>query len=147
MKKKIKYAFFGLGWLLLVLLLVSSYFIKRFDMGNSAADYSSISWERQVDFFKGAIQCSLTDSDLLERKELIRADLLSRLDRKEELSNGFVFYFKDEPGLLDLVMEFIEKEKACCPFFKFDLSVLPFDQGIALGLSGAPGAVELIREF
>lgn len=147
MKKILKYVFFSAGWLLLAFFLVSSYFAKRFDMGNGATGYSPISWERQVDFFKGAIQCSLTDAELLERKELIQADLLSRLDRKEEVANGFVFYFKDEPGLLELAMEFVAKEKACCPFFKFDISVLPFNQGIALGLSGAPGAVDLIREF
>jgi hypothetical protein len=43
--------------------------------------------------------------------------------------------------------ELMLKEKACCPFFKFDLSILPFNKGIALKISGSKAVKEMLVSF
>ncbi len=140
MKKMLKTLFFLSGWLLLALFLLSAYLFKP--LSNTP-----IPWENHWQGFHGLIECSLSDSELSERKELLKRQVFSKLDHKLATENGFIYYFDDDPDLLNWVWELIEQEKACCPFFKFDLSILPFKQGFALQISGAPAAFELLKDF
>jgi len=39
------------------------------------------------------------------------------------------------------------KEKNCCSFFKFDISILPFEKGIAFQVSGSKGVKEMLVDF
>ncbi len=71
---------------------------------------------------------------------------MSKVIRKEIRPLAYVFYFEDDPDLLLHLMEFVQKEKDCCPFFKFDLSILPFEQGLALQISGSAAAMEMMKE-
>ena len=137
----------GTGWVLLGLFLLSgSYYKKRSGIA-STSFLSPIAWEDHLQVFKGAVSCSLSSEELLERKAYLKKLIMSRVDRKEVQENSYVFYFKDDPKLLQNIMEFVQKEKACCPFFKFDLSILPFEKGLALQVSGSDEAFEMIREL
>ena len=42
-----------------------------------------------------------------------------------ELPDGFVFILPNESSLLIDLMTFIEKERLCCPFFKFRIEIEP----------------------
>ena len=66
------------------------------------------------------------------------------MTKKTELEEGYIYYFEDEGDLAIKILEFIGKEKQCCPFFKFDFSVLPFKKGLALQISGSEGVKEFL---
>jgi len=100
-----------------------------------------------MQLFEGAIQCSLIEEDLLERKKLLQKTIFSKVQKKEKSLNGYIYYFNDEANLLASVLEHVQIEKACCPFFKFDISILPYDNGFALQISGSEDALEMIAEF
>ncbi len=139
--------FFGAGWLLLILFLISGYVYNRFSDIPNDRNWTMVSWKNQKDMFSGLVQCSLTAAEEMERKEELKEEIFSKTIRTEEIQNGFVFFFEQDLELLKIAMEYVLKEKACCPFFKFDISILPFDQGFAIQLSGSEEAKEFIREF
>jgi len=49
--------------------------------------------------------------------------------------------------MLNDILDFTKTEKACCPFFKFDISILPFDLGMAIQLSGSGEVLEMLKDF
>ena len=136
--------FFGLGWFLFLFLLFA---IFQFNRKTIVAKnfFSEINtWEDTNFEVNGELVCSLLPKEKQERQKQIKEVLVPFLIKKETIPNGIIFYFKDEENLSNQLMEFIALEKTCCPFFKFDLSILPFQQGIALQVSGMPGVKEFI---
>jgi len=83
----------------------------------------------------------------LERKKILKETIFSKVVKKEESLNGYTYFFEDDSNLLASVLEHVQIEKACCPFFKFDISILPFSKGFALQISGSEAALEMIKEF
>ena len=147
MKKKLLFILLGTGWFLFFISLLSGYYFNKFSGRSDHSHFQPIAWGDHAQIFDGALQCALTEPDLLERKKNLKEKIFSKVLRKEELSNGYVYYFEYEELLLDEVLEFNQKEKACCPFFKFDISILPFDHGLALQISGSEEVVEILRDF
>lgn len=147
MKKYILTLFFASGWILFALFILSGYFFNRLSNEPKSSFFTPIRWENHLQIFDGAIQCSLVDEDLLERKNFLKEKIFSKAINKEITSTGLLYYFRDDPIVLGFILEFIEKEKACCPFVKFDLSILPFKQGMAIRISGSKEAIEFLKDF
>lgn len=147
MKNKVSIFVLSLGWVLLAIFLFSGYYFNKFSEGVNNTNFSPIAWEDHMQMFKGAVQCTLTDDDLLERKKLLKEKIFSKVNAKKEMPNGIAYYFSDDKLLLADAIEFILKEKACCPFFKFDLSILPFDNGFAIQISGSEEAMAMLKDF
>ena len=147
MKNKFLIFVLGSGWLFFFMSILSGYYFNKFSGKTGYSSFQPIGWENHAQIFDGAIQCALTEPALLERKKVLKEKIFSKVIRKEKLSNGVVYYFEYEELLLGEVLEFTQKEKACCPFFKFDISILPFDHGLALQISGSEEALEIIRDF
>jgi len=147
MRKKILLIILSSGWILLALLLTSGYFYKKLSLNSDDLTFSSITWDNHMDLFSGAIQCNLMEEELLERKVKLKETIFSKVLRKEKSKNGYIFYFEDDANLLASVFEQVTLEKACCPFFKFDISILPNDQGFALQISGSEAAMEMLGDF
>jgi len=120
----------------LLLFLGSGYVGNKFKSGQETTAFSPITWGEHRAVFEGALSCSLTSADLQDRIALLRTEIFPNLTRKEELAEGFIYYFEDEGDLALKILELIGKEKQCCPFFKFDFSILPFKKGLALQISG-----------
>lgn len=146
MKMQTSTILLGLGWVLLGLFLLSGFFYKKLTRDTKQSFFFPIAWEDHVQLFTGAVSCTLTSEELLERKAFLRDQVMSKVLRKEINSTAYVFYFEDNPELLAHLMEFVQKEKACCPFFKFDISILPFGKGMALQISGSKEALQLLKE-
>lgn len=146
MNNRIRNVIFGLGWILLLLFLVSGYIFNKFSSDSKSA-FAPIAWEDHVAVMQGAISCSLTDEELIDRKLELKTKIFSKLKKKVELEDGFIYYFDDEKGLAATITEFLLKEKDCCPFFKFDLSILPFEKGIAFQISGSEGVKDFLLDF
>ena len=142
--EKLQWVILGLGWVLLALFLGSGYVMNHFKSGTEKSAFTPISWGEHLIVFEGALSCSLTSAELQDRIALLKTEIFPNLTRKEELADGFIYYFEDEGDIAIKILEFIGKEKECCPFFKFDVSVLPFEKGIALQISGSEGVKDFL---
>lgn len=147
MKMQISMILLGLGWVLLGLFLLTGNYYKKVSGQVDYLFFSPIAWEDHLLAFKGVASCSLSSEELLERKAELKELVMSKVERKEIRPDAYVFYFEDDPILLQDLMEFVQKEKACCHFFKFDLSILPFQKGIALQISASKEAFEMVKEM
>lgn len=141
--KNFKLIGLSLGWIFLVIFLGSGYVMNKFKSGQTTA-FSPITWEEHLSVFEGALSCSLTPDALQDRIALLKTEIFPNIERKIELEEGFIYYFEDEGDLALKILEFIGKEKQCCPFFKFDFSILPFKKGLALKISGSKGVKEFL---
>ena len=147
MKRKMIVLLLALGWVLLVAFLISGHYFNTISGNKEASFFTPIAFKDHLQVFKGAAQCSLTSEELMERKAYLSNEIFPKVINREKQTNGFVYYFKDDSTLLGQVFEFIQKEKACCPFFKFDVSILPFEKGFAMQISGSTEAVALLEEI
>lgn len=136
----------GMGWVLLGLFILSGIYAKKLTGKSGISFVSPIAWEEHLQVFKGAVSCSLTSEELQQRKTYLKERIISKIDRQEIKANAIIYYFKDDAVLLEHLLEFVQKEKACCPFFKFDVSILPYAKGMALQISGSEEALKLIQE-
>jgi len=147
MSRIFKLILMSFGWLCLCLLFISGcYFNSDSDFENRYA-FRPITWNDHIELFNGAIQCNLIEEDLQNRKKEVKREIFSKVHRKEESENGFTYYFEEDEALLASVLEHVQIEKACCPFFKFDISILPYNRGFAFQISGPKAALSMIEEF
>jgi len=147
MKYKLLIPLLALGWILLFIFLGSTYVFNTFTNQTDQSSWSPIAWEQHLLVFDGALSCSLTSDELLVRKKELKETIFPKMIKKEALENGYIYYFEDEQQLAEDILEFIGKEKQCCPFFKFDFSVLPFKKGLALQISGSPGVKDFLKDM
>ena len=82
-------------------------------------------------------------------QRLVHADLTARLVaailEKRELAEGFAFRLDAEKAPPDVIGQWIELERKCCPFFGFRLDVEPERGAIWLQLNGRVGVKDFIR--
>ena len=145
--KRFKLIILASGWLFLALFVLGKNYISHFMPNFNAIEESTISWEEHLQFFKGAVQCNLLEEELQDRKTMLKEDVFAKVIKRKETPNSITYYFEDEASLLESVFEHVQIEKACCPFLKFDFSILPFGKGFALMLSGSEEAIEMLKEY
>lgn len=88
--------------------------------------------------------CSLTAAELRVRGEE-NAALFARAHNAQELPDGYCFAFPaSEDDARDL-LRFILAERACCPFFTFELAFPSPHQAIHLTVRGRAGVKEIVR--
>ena len=67
-----------------------------------------------------------------EQQEAARRDawqfLEETVEETRELENGYAFRFPGGEEVTRTVLEAVERERDCCPFFRFELEMAP-DQG------------------
>jgi hypothetical protein len=83
------------------------------------------------------ISCKLVDAAFIARKEAIRTTLLAHVQEVKELEDGYAFGFSDGSITGAQLLEFIESERECCPFFTFELIFEPHDGPRWLRLRGS----------
>ena len=84
------------------------------------------------------IACKLVDAAFIARKEAIRTTLLAHVQEVQELEDGYAFGFGDGSITGAQLLEFIEAERECCPFFTFELIFEPHSGPRWLQLRGSP---------
>ena len=93
------------------------------------------------------LACLLKGAEQFERKEALKEEIFSQVLDIEEMESGYLFKFKDADHFLLKLADYVKVEQACCPFFKFDFTVLPYNKGIVLMVSGPAEAKQLIELF
>ncbi len=93
------------------------------------------------------VACLLDEAGLARREEEIATEIFAGVRSIEELADGFAFEFPADPVAADRIVEFIEFERRCCPFFTFELVFQPGKGPIWLRLRGPKGAKSVIEEM
>ena len=90
------------------------------------------------------IACLLTDENRKLRRDSIVQPLFSRLQEARPLADGYAVRFPGDDETAALLVHFITGERACCPFFTFELVFEPWNGPIWLRLRGPEGAKALV---
>ena len=83
------------------------------------------------------IACKLVDAAFIARKEAIRTTLLAHVQEVKELEDGYAFGFGEGSIAGAQLLEFIDAERECCPFFTFELIFEPHNGPRWLRLRGS----------
>ncbi len=78
--------------------------------------------------------------------EQLKEKIFRQIDRPKtiEEDDGFKYTLLDEKNLLRNLGEWMVYEQACCPFFRFDLTVTPNRGPIYLRIGGPKGVKEFL---
>lgn len=63
--------------------------------------------------------------------------LFEKVEAVEELEDGFALRYAPAEGLAQRIGRFIEGERQCCPFFRFEMEVEPRGGPVWLRLRGS----------
>lgn len=92
------------------------------------------------------IACLLPADAQQARGEDLAHDLFTGIRQTQELEDGYAFMFPGDGDWLARLATFVAFERACCPFFTFELICLPQQGPIWLHLRGPEGVKEFIRQ-
>ena len=91
------------------------------------------------------IACGLSTSDLAKRRRDLARDVFGQAPQVSELKDGYEFGFPGDAGWATRLAAFIDAERACCPFFTFELRFEPYGGRISLGVRGPEGAKGFVK--
>lgn len=91
------------------------------------------------------IACTLDPSELGKQRTLLLPGLVADADERQTLEHGYRLRFDIERVPLQRIADMIDRERRCCRFLRFQLTVEP-DLGQAwLDLTGPPGTREFLE--
>lgn len=85
------------------------------------------------------VACLLSGPELQQRRCTVLAAFRSMQLEVREEPDGYAFRFAPSSSQLASLIEFIDFERQCCPFLRFDLKVEPAEGPIWLTLTGPEG--------
>ncbi|HEV2238658.1 MAG TPA: hypothetical protein VGR57_18515 [Ktedonobacterales bacterium] len=91
------------------------------------------------------IACSLSAAELRDRGEENLA-LFRQARRVRELADGYAFAFVGADKEVEQLLRFVLAERACCPFWSFDLTFTSPHQEVWVAIRGNAEAKALVRE-
>ena len=89
------------------------------------------------------LACNLPTAEFVARCHDLD-HLFAQATGAEKLSNGYEFHFRGEDAWFRQLVEFIQAERRCCPFFQFELIVLPQQTALHLRLCYDDEAAEAL---
>jgi hypothetical protein len=91
------------------------------------------------------IACSLPSPEQVRRRETA-VEILGQARKVEEIEDGYAFAFPGSAEWAVRLTEFVVFERACCPFFTFEIFLEPGVGPILLKVRGPEGVKEFIEE-
>ena len=91
------------------------------------------------------LACSLTVAELRVRGDE-NATLFARALETQELADGYRFAFPAEESNVAALVQFVLAERACCPFFTFELTFPSPHENVWLAIRGREGVKEIVRD-
>jgi hypothetical protein len=68
----------------------------------------------------------------------LAADLFKKqAQERRDIPNGYTFRFM--PDALEPLVRFVSRERRCCPFLSFTITIAPNDGPVWLGIAGPDG--------
>ena len=109
-------------------------------------DVAPDEWEDDDEGDEAVLACKLTGQGQARRRQKVVEPMLEAMVDVEEVDDGWALKFDAEPGVLRMLLAFVDVERQCCPFFRFAVRVAP-DQGpIWLELGGSAEIKEALAE-
>ncbi len=93
------------------------------------------------------IACTLSERDLAERRVEITATIVSGRQEIRDLPDGYALRFPGDEIWTARLLAFITGERACCPFFTFELVFEPWQGPLWLHIRGPEGTRELVASL
>lgn len=93
-----------------------------------------------------ACDLSSIDDNHLDQHRQNGEAVFEAISEIHEVKNGFEFKLPAETELIQKAGSFIARERLCCPFFDFNLSIPSNHQPVWLQLSGREGVKAYIKE-
>ena len=90
------------------------------------------------------IACTLSDRDQARRQGEIADTLFSGRQEVRELPDGYALRFPGDDAWATRLLAFITAERACCPFFRFELVFEQRQGPLWLHLRGPAGTKEFV---
>ena len=90
------------------------------------------------------VACTLSEPDLAKRRAGLFTDLAQHRQEARWLPEGIALRYSSEQGTLALLGEFVQLERQCCPFLRFQLTVELGGGPIWLELTGPPGTRDFL---
>lgn len=90
------------------------------------------------------VACALLGPAFHERKAAITAELFAHVAETRELEDGFAYRLPSEEPWPARVFAFVEAERVCCPFFRFEVVFEPGSGPLWLSLRGGEGVKAFI---
>ncbi|MDR8389841.1 hypothetical protein NC796_01745 [Aliifodinibius sp. S!AR15-10] len=72
--------------------------------------------------------------------------IFNAITKVRETEDGYAFRLPPETGLISKAGSFIARERQCCPFFEFSITVPPQQDPVWLTLTGREGVKPYIKE-
>ena len=91
------------------------------------------------------IACTLSESQLIERRRTILDAMHELRIAIVELHHGYCFTFQATPDALAKVSQLVDLERQCCSFLTFE--IIAEGNSIRLEVTGPPQAKRIIAEF
>ena len=92
------------------------------------------------------LNCKLSSKERARRRAKVVEPMREAVVGVEELDDGYALEFNSEPGVLRMVLAFVEVERLCCPFFRFEIRVTPDGGPIWLEWGGSPEIKRALTE-
>jgi len=90
------------------------------------------------------IACTVTPDALQTRRAGLLIDLVRRVERREDLSNGLRLEFAASGDTIALIARVVEAERHCCRFLRFAVTVEPDGGPVRLELTGPAGTRDFL---
>jgi len=90
------------------------------------------------------VACSLTNSELQERRKEVLLQAKTAMIGVKETESGFIYHFSSSSERIAALGNLIALEHQCCPFLSFRLTVEPEEAPVSLELSGPQGTKEFL---
>jgi len=91
--------------------------------------------------------CTLSDPDQARRRDEITHTLFNERQETRQLPDGYALRFPGEETWALRLLTFIAVERACCPFFTFELIFEPQQGPLWLHVRGPAGTKELVASL
>jgi len=91
------------------------------------------------------VACSLTEPELAQRRAGVLADVRRSAQEARWLADGVGLRFTATPESLAMLATFVDLERRCCAFLRFQLTVEPGGGPVWLTLTGPPGTREFLQ--
>jgi hypothetical protein len=92
------------------------------------------------------IACRLGERERAERALELRQELFAGVLAIDDLPDGYGYRFPADDDWTAKVLAFVAAERACCPFFTFEVVFEPHGQGVWLRLRGSEAIKAFVRD-
>jgi hypothetical protein len=93
------------------------------------------------------IACSLTSTELQERRAGVLQQVRSAVVEVRELENGYAYSFPSTGDWLGQLAGLIDLERQCCPFLRFQLTIEAGGGPLWLEMTGPAGTKDFLTSI